>query len=203
MAGLTELVEERENELIIWDTLSRMLPGADENATKEMSLVVDALDRLRFDVGCGSLALHHSVKNGLSARGVSPYLGACDTELQLVAEDQEVTLSVLQQRDADRTPDIRLWREMVPNTSSATIVDGWGKVATGLSTAEKALLLELHKAQPNSLSLPDLLALLRLPRETVRKAGLDLEAAGFLQRGSRGNTTWYTLTTRGQQQTTF
>jgi hypothetical protein len=144
MAALERLVRQRGYELIVWDTIARMMPGADENSAKDVSAMVDTLENLRLTGGCGSLVLHHGTKDGGSARGMSPLLGACDTELKTVADGQHLTLKCLQQRDAERADDISLWRELVANTGSATIVDGIGKIPVGRSPLEQRILDELR-----------------------------------------------------------
>lgn len=192
MVALAEVVTEGGYGLIVWDTLARMLPGADENSTREMSAVVDALDGLRFLTGCGSLALHHGTKEGTSARGVSPYLGACDTELKLTADEELMTLQCLQQRDGERPDDLRLWREIVPNTKSATIVDGSNRTPAGSSALEQAIAKVLQSARGTPFTLNQITSSVGCPR-TSGQRGLDaLVQQGFVTKGAHGITKTYT-----------
>ena len=148
MAELSQLCADEHYELIVWDTIARMMPGADENSAREMSLVVDRLDQLRTDVGCGSLVLHHSTKGGSTARGMSAYLGACDTELTLSAFDQSMTLTCLQQRDAERPGDRLLWRESVAGTNSATVIDGVGQTQVSLNRNDDVVRAAMRSSIP-------------------------------------------------------
>lgn len=68
--------------LIIVDTVSRAMPGADENLQKEMTLFVAACDRLKEAFGCAVLGVHHAGKNG-DMRGSTVLLGAGDFVFRL------------------------------------------------------------------------------------------------------------------------
>lgn len=68
--------------LIVVDTVSRAMPGADENLQKEMTLFVGACDRLRDAFGCVVWGVHHAGKNG-DMRGSTVLLGAGDFVFRL------------------------------------------------------------------------------------------------------------------------
>lgn len=63
--------------LIIVDTVSRVLPGADENLQKDMTVFVAACDGLRERYGAAVLGVHHTNKNG-DMRGSTVFLGQGD-----------------------------------------------------------------------------------------------------------------------------
>lgn len=63
--------------MIVVDTVSRVIPGADENLQKDMTVFVAACDRLRDAFGCIVLGVHHTGKDG-SFRGSSVLPGAGD-----------------------------------------------------------------------------------------------------------------------------
>jgi hypothetical protein len=193
MLALARLCADVGYELIVWDTIARMLPGADENSSKEMSLVVDALDQLRSEVGTGSLALHHATKDGGAARGISPYLGACDTELKLIADEQAITLTCLQQRDADRPDPLNLWREPVPKTGSATIVDGTGKKQVTRSPGEQRVLDIFQNLPKGSYSVKEIDAKNVSSTSSTERALFRLWTQGFLVRSPQGNGYRYAL----------
>lgn len=64
-------------DLIFVDTVSRVLPGADENLQKDMTLFVAACDRLRERFGATVIGVHHTNKNG-DMRGSTVFLGQGD-----------------------------------------------------------------------------------------------------------------------------
>lgn len=63
--------------MIVVDTVSRAMPGADENLQKEMTLFVKACDVVRDAFDCAVLGVHHAGKNG-DMRGSTVLRGAGD-----------------------------------------------------------------------------------------------------------------------------
>jgi putative DNA primase/helicase len=89
--ALIALVEDAANELgidpgqVVFDTLSRTIPGADENSSEVMGAVVGAGDRIREQLGAGSLFVHHTPKsNAQTPRGHGALLAAADTAISVV-----------------------------------------------------------------------------------------------------------------------
>jgi RecA-family ATPase len=71
--------------LVVFDTLSRSMPGGDENGPESMTQVVGATDRIRDELGAACAIVHHSGKDKeRGARGHSSLIGAADTVLQVV-----------------------------------------------------------------------------------------------------------------------
>lgn len=71
--------------LVVFDTLSRSMPGGDENAAEAMTQAVGAADRIRDELGAGCIIVHHSGKDmERGARGHSSLKAAADTVLQVV-----------------------------------------------------------------------------------------------------------------------
>jgi len=68
--------------LIVVDTVSRAMPGADENLQKEMTLFVRACDMLRDAFTCTVFGVHHAGKSG-DMRGSTVLLGAGDFVFRL------------------------------------------------------------------------------------------------------------------------
>jgi hypothetical protein len=139
VAGFAEGVAEGGYGLIFLDTLARCMPGGDENSAKDVGQVVEALDTVRHTTNAAVWALHHSTKEGSGARGISAYLGACDTELEVSATGNIVTITTHQQRDAEKGAPITLSLEPVNGTNSATVFDAAGKKTTISGTTLKVL----------------------------------------------------------------
>ena len=100
--------------LIVFDTLSRCLAGADENNQKDMSAAVGVCDRLRQQLGCTVLLLHHTTKEGQTERGSSVLKGAVDTLLRIPdTSDRRSMLTCDKQKDAEPFDSIGLFREDV------------------------------------------------------------------------------------------
>lgn len=68
--------------LVVVDTVSRALPGADENLQKDMTLFVRACDAVRDAFNCAVLGIHHAGKSG-DMRGSTVLLGAGDFVFRL------------------------------------------------------------------------------------------------------------------------
>lgn len=68
--------------LVIVDTVSRAMPGADENLQKDMTLFVKACDTVRDTFRCAVLGVHHAGKSG-DMRGSTVLLGAGDFVFRL------------------------------------------------------------------------------------------------------------------------
>lgn len=68
--------------MVVVDTVSRAMPGADENLQKEMTLFVRACDAIKAAFGCVVLGVHHANKNG-DMRGSTVLLGAGDFVFKL------------------------------------------------------------------------------------------------------------------------
>lgn len=68
--------------MIVVDTVSRVLPGADENLQKDMTQFIGACDLLRQRFSATVLGVHHTSRAG-NLRGSTVFDGAADTLLSL------------------------------------------------------------------------------------------------------------------------
>jgi hypothetical protein len=85
------------------DTVARAMPGADENAVKEMGIFILGCDKLRENLNCTVFAIHHAGKDlSRGARGSNALLGAVDVELMIEQKEREVfALTVSNMRDGE------------------------------------------------------------------------------------------------------
>ncbi len=73
-------------ELVIIDTLSRAMSGADENAPNDMTHMVGVFDRIRSETGCHVMIVHHTGKDeSRGSRGHSSLRAAVDVEVEVSA----------------------------------------------------------------------------------------------------------------------
>jgi len=72
--------------LITVDTISRVLPGADENLQKDMTLFISACDRVKEVFGSTVSGVHHTSRNG-NLRGSTVFDGAADAILSITREE--------------------------------------------------------------------------------------------------------------------
>ncbi len=93
--------------LIVIDTVSRALAGADENTQESMSAFVAACDEIRRHAGGALLAVHHSGKDKeRGMRGSTVLLGGCDASIRVSKSEQIVTLKTEKQKDAEEAEPI-------------------------------------------------------------------------------------------------
>jgi hypothetical protein len=107
--------------LVTIDTLARCAIGADENAVKDVSKVIAAIDRIRFSLDCAALVIHHATKNGDAERGSSALRGAFDQMLSLDRADDLLTLRPDKAKDAAVAAPIGLRLVPVPGTASCVL----------------------------------------------------------------------------------
>lgn len=91
--------------LVVLDTYARMTPGGDEGR-QHTGLAVSTCDRLRDELGCCVLLLHHpGYSNSERGRGHSSLYAALDTEITLATAskgcDAVRTLTVSKNRDGE------------------------------------------------------------------------------------------------------
>lgn len=99
--------------LIVFDTLARAIPGADENSARDMGLAVQGADRLRAAAGSTVLLVHHTGKDGMDARGSSALRGAADTMVKVENDDGRVKVTCEKEKDAKPFQPLRLRLEEV------------------------------------------------------------------------------------------
>lgn len=76
-------------DLIIVDTVSRAVAGADENAAKDLSLFVENCNLLQRTFRSSVLAIHHPDKQGKGMRGSGATEGGADAILRLERSSRE------------------------------------------------------------------------------------------------------------------
>ncbi len=114
---------DRQWSCIYVDTLARALLGADENSAQESGLAVAAADALKHAFECAVVFVHHSGKNSdRGARGSSAILGAVDTSIAVVKDEQTVTMRIEKQKDAEVIDDIVLTMEPVASVNGGSVV---------------------------------------------------------------------------------
>jgi hypothetical protein len=120
--------------LIILDTQARITVGMEENAAKDMGMFVDQLEHLRVATRACIVPVHHQGRNGDHMRGSTALDGAADTVLQVVKDENLITITCRKQKNADPFEEIYL--DLVPMDDSAVLVRGDGESSrTGRSSA--------------------------------------------------------------------
>ncbi|MDO6478620.1 AAA family ATPase [Shimia thalassica] len=105
-ASMVEMVQHLASQtgrfdLIVVDTLSRVMGDGDENTAPDIADLVKNLDVLRRGTGSNIMLIHHSGKDiARGARGHSSLRAAVDTEIELTRDEIGlITAEVTKQRD--------------------------------------------------------------------------------------------------------
>lgn len=105
-ASMVEMVQHLASQtgrfdLIVVDTLSRVMGDGDENTAPDIADLVRNLDVLRRGTGSNIMLIHHSGKDvARGARGHSSLRAAVDTEIELTRDEIGlITAEVTKQRD--------------------------------------------------------------------------------------------------------
>lgn len=97
--------------LVVIDTVARSLPGAEENASKEMGLFVAACDAIKTECGVCVIGIHHSGKDeDRGMRGSTALEGAGDCVLHLKRNDDSKIIEVVteKQKEGEELPPVHL-----------------------------------------------------------------------------------------------
>ena len=88
-ADLIKAAQDHRAELIVLDTLSRLLAGGDENSPQDMGTFVLNVSELRHATGAHIAIVHHGTKssNGSNPRGHSCLTGADDALIEVLKLD--------------------------------------------------------------------------------------------------------------------
>jgi len=100
--------------LIVVDTVSRALAGADENGQEAMSMFVSACGEIQQFIGGAVLAVHHSGKDKeRGMRGSTVLLGGCDASIKVTKSEETVTIKTEKQKDAEQAQPIYMTMKKV------------------------------------------------------------------------------------------
>ena len=97
-----DLHAEEGLDLIVVDTASQVLPGADENLQKDMTKFMQACKHLRDKHRCAVLIVHHTAKHSNGMRGSSVFLANADYAFEVARKTDGglVELACRKQKDA-------------------------------------------------------------------------------------------------------
>lgn len=95
----TELVDvTKPTALVVIDTLSRSIPGGDENDAETMTKAIQNIDRIRDETGAAALVVHHTTKDSADddnarERGSSTLRGAADAMIHMSTKNRRLTVT--------------------------------------------------------------------------------------------------------------
>jgi hypothetical protein len=138
-------------DLIVLDTLARLIPGADENSAQDIGKAICAIDELKHKFSATVLVVHHTGKDGGPERGSSALRGAADAMIKCRAKSSDphvVFLDCDKMKDAEpfRPKAIKLEKVQISATTSSLAV-------TSSSDAPEAKTLHEEMAQDDEIIL--------------------------------------------------
>lgn len=103
--------------VVVLDTVSRSLTGADENSQDAMSKFVHSCSIVQRHINGAALGVHHTGKDvSKGMRGSTVLIGACDTSIKCEGDlelSKTVTLTVEKQKDGEQIPPVTLSMKVV------------------------------------------------------------------------------------------
>jgi hypothetical protein len=88
--------------VVVLDTLNRASPGADENTSKDMGLILNALKQIEQATGTLVLFVHHTGKDqSRGLRGHSSLLAAVDAAIEVAADAVSKSFRVVKSKDSE------------------------------------------------------------------------------------------------------
>lgn len=99
MQMVTDSVGE-ELALVIVDTLNRVMPGGNENASEDMGAVISNAKKIEEQFQCAVMFIHHSGKDETKgSRGHSSLKGAMDAEISIIRQEDIRTFRIEKQKE--------------------------------------------------------------------------------------------------------
>ena len=193
---LSKIEQIGEPRLIIFDTLSKYMVGANENESADMGKVIANLDMIRRKTQATILVIHHTVKNGSSLRGSSTLPAACDVMFKLCKRNKYHTLVVDKQRDAAPTSPIHF--EMKEYGNSLVPVSTERQAIPNLSDGPWNMLIQIGDADnENGLTNKELRAVCKLSGRQITRNRNELVGKQLIVNVSTGRTQRWVLTKEG------
>jgi hypothetical protein len=185
LTDLTDILDEHQPILTIFDTLARCMVGADENSSQDMGRTVEALDTVRNHTQGHIGNVHHAGKDTAKGmRGSSALLGAVDTVIELSGDSRSIHCKVTKQKDAE--PPDPWWCQLTPAGSSAVIVESSGSdVTIANQNRVLALLEQLPDEDRTSSKWQALAEDANISRATFYRAKQALIARGWVHGGGQ------------------
>jgi phage/plasmid primase-like uncharacterized protein len=122
--------------LVVIDTVSRSIPGEDENSQEAMSMFIDGCADIQQHCSGSVIGVHHAGKDlDRGMRGSTVLLGGCDTSIRVAKDEATTVLSVEKQKDGEELDDLHFTMKVVDLTTGlgaeqSTLVPALGAGAT-------------------------------------------------------------------------
>ncbi len=180
--------------LIVVDTLARTMVGGDENAARDVGMVIAAVDALRQPFGAAACIVHHTGKNGEDERGSSALRGAADMMHALKPDSSALKLECTKAKDSEA---LEPWTLHLSATRDSCVLR-LGSNPGQLGAQERQVLETLPAAfGTNAAPSGQLMRASGVPERSYYRCLQNLETRGLLRIDQQGRTKLYSLTEAG------
>lgn len=180
--------------LIVVDTMARMMVGGDENAARDVGLVIDAVDSLRRPFGSAALIVHHTGKSGEDERGSSALRGAADVMHSLKPDGSALKLECTKAKDIGVPEPWTIHLSPLGDSCVLRLGSNPGQLGPG----ERQILETLPASfGTNAAPSGQLMKASGVPERSYYRSLQTLENRGLLRVQSQGRTKLYELTAAG------
>ncbi len=184
--------------LIIIDTLSCAMVGADGNNTKDMIAFMEVVKAIRKRYQCTVMLAHHKNKNGGELGNVS-FRNSCDVMIDMVRDGDVVSAKCEKMKNAPHFKPIHMTIQQ--HLTSAVLIARAGEIVEGgrLPENHTKALLTLHDTFPAGAMYTQWMKATGLAESTFARVLAALKQAGYVTdtTGKRGD--FYTVTLQGKK----
>lgn len=183
--------------LIIFDTLARCIPGADENSARDMGLAVHGNDTIRQRLDTTCVWIHHANRAERGERGSGAVRGAADNMIEIFPNgDGSIRVTCSKSKDEEHWMDEQL--SFLPVLQSGVLVPTTGYASLQYSELELRILefLALETFRDYGARAIQLVNALNIPERTLYRLLSHLKTDCQIDQGKRGDP--YRLTDIGR-----
>lgn len=183
--------------LVVFDTLHRSMTGGDENSAQDIGIVMDRATRIKRELGCSVLFIHHTRKDGGEERGSVSIRGSVDTHAEVRdSEEGGRELACVKQKDFDEFDPIRFDLQVVGDSCVVRAHDP-SRPTKGLTPQQRNALRTLVAFAKGATS-AEWQKAAAIPERTFYHARNALVRQGFVSEAEKGNSMRYLATESGR-----
>lgn len=201
-AALALITEDAGASLVVFDTQNMVTVGTDENSSKDMGMILAAVERIRDASHACCLMVHHEAINGEGRpRGHSSMDGAATTLLRCVKDGEVVWVGNTKQKDGPQHPTMGLLIKASLDSLVLVMDDGFGgRLATDSEQIIYKCVQDISKVKGgvSNTELRDEAMARGVPQSTYYWAMKRLVAAGLIRGDGKGRARLFVAVHPGQ-----
>jgi hypothetical protein len=154
--------------MVVFDTLARCVPGAEENSARDMGLAIANTDRIRDELQTTPVWIHHTNRREQGERGSGAVRGAADNMIEVFPNgDGSIRVSCSKSKDQEKWVDEQLSFLSVLN--SGVLIPTSGYAALTYSDQEIRILefLSLETFTQAGAKVNQMVNSLNIPERTI------------------------------------